>query len=215
MKISKLVISISLIFLAFVGCSSVEKRTKWTDKGKRVLIDPASLSSGDYVAVQTALVKDGAFTVVDRGQAYKAIKGEQERTLRKEEDRFADKEKWSQWGKLYGVGSIVVGHTQCYRAKPFFSRYTTVNRCKQFLSLVDSNTGEVIVAVEGEDEKPMSVEAGSFNEPADWAETVSKLVEAYPKDYKPQYYSEKLENYRDVSAEEAKRQREISSEGNK
>lgn len=181
----------------------------------RVLIDPDSLSADDYVAVQTALVKEGSFTVVDRSKGFKAIKVEQERTHRVEEDRYSDKEKWSHWGRLYGVGAIVVGHTQCYRTKPWFSQYSVVNRCKQYLSLMDSNTGEVIVAVDGEGDKPGSVDGGSYNLPADWTDTVVKLVDTYPKEYKPQYYSEKLENYRDVSAEEARRQRKISSEKQK
>lgn len=197
-----------IILLAISGCASKEPRTKWTDKNMRMLIDPDSLQANDYVAIQTALVKDGTFTIVDRSKAFSAIKKEQERTLRTEEDRYADKEKWSHWGKLFGVGAIITGHSQCYRAIPWFSQYTSVIRCKQFLSIVDSNTGEVIVAVDGEADSPGTADGGSFNEPANWTETVSKLIDAYPKEYKPTYYSEKLENYRDISEEEAKRQKE-------
>lgn len=208
----KKVIAVFMLVSLSIGCASTEKRTKWTDKSMRVLIDPDSLSSDDYVAVQTALFKEGSFTVVDRSKGFKAIKTEQERTHRTEQDRYADKDKWAHWGKLFGVGAIVVGHSQCYRAKAFLSMHPVVNRCKQFLSLVDSNTGEVIVAVDAESDKPGGVDSGSFNAPSDWTEAVQRLVDAYPRDFKPQYYSEKLEHYRDVSEEEAKRQREISSE---
>lgn len=200
------------IILFILGCSSTKERTKWSDKNLRLMLDPASLSAEDYVAVQTALFKSDKFTVVDRSKGFNAIKNEQNRTHRTEEDRYADKEKWSHWGKLYGVGGIVVGHSQCFRAKPFFSLTPYVQRCKQFLSIVDSNTGEVIAAVEGQNDKSAAIEAGSFNEPSDWTETVEKLVDAYPKDYKPKYYSEGLQKYRDLSEEEAKRQREVSSE---
>lgn len=195
-----------------LGCSTTEKRTKWTDKTMRIMIDPDSVASTDYVSIQTALIKNGAFTVVDRNRAFKAIKSEQERTMRTEEDRYADKEKWSHWGKLYGVGAIIVGHSQCYKAKPFFSRYETVDRCKQFLSIVDSNTGEVIAVSEGESDAPAFVESGSFKKPLDWTEPVEKLVEAYPKDFKPRYYSEGLERYREESAVEAQKQRDAASE---
>ena len=200
----------SLLILS--GCSTSEKRTKWTDKNMRVLIDADSLSSSDYVAVQTALIKNGTFTVVDRSAAFKAIKSEQERTIRTEQDRYADKEKWSQWGKLYGVGAIVVGHKQCYKAKPVFSRYEVVDRCKQFLSIVDSNTGEVLAVSEAESDAPAYVEYGSFQKPLDWTEPVEQLVDAYPRDFRPHYYSEGLERYREESAMEAQKQRDAASE---
>lgn len=198
--------------LMVAGCSTAEKRTKWTDKGMRVLLDPDSISSTDYVAIQTSLIKNGAFTVVDRKTAFHAIKSEQERTMRTEEDRYADKEKWSHWGKLYGVGAIIVGHKQCYKAKPFFSQYQVVDRCKQFLSIVDSNTGEVLAVSEGEADAPAYVEYGSFQKPLDWADPVDKLVEAYPKDFKPHYYSDGLERYREESAVEAQKQRDAATE---
>lgn len=206
--------NVIFLFLAFfvVSCSSVQKRTKWTDKNMRLMIDPNSLSAESYVAVQTALVKDGTFTIVDRSAGFNAVKREQERTQRSEEDRYADKEKWAHWGKLYGVGAIVVGHATCYRAKPFFSQYNYVARCNQYLSIVNANTGEVIVAVQGQEDSPMLLEDGSFSTPATWQDITEQLISAYPKYYKPEQYSEGVQKYRDLSEEEAKRQREISSE---
>lgn len=204
-----------LFFLVFMGgCSTKEKRTKWTDKNMRILIDSDSLQTTDYVAVQTALVKDGTFTIVDRNTGWRAVKREQERTHRKEVDRYADKEKWSHWGKLYGVGAIVVGHSTCYRAQPFFSRYKYVNRCRQYLSIVNSNTGEVLVAVTGEEDNPLIHEDGSFAHPANWEGITGELIAAYPKDFKPEYMSEGLMHYQDVSEEEAKRQKERSGASN-
>lgn len=197
------------------GCGSAEKRTKWTDKNMRIMIDPDSLEPSDYVSVQAALMREGNFTVVDRAQGYRAVKTEQERSLRREGDRYADKEKWAHWGKLYGVGAIAVGHSQCWRHKPLFSLSPFVIRCKEFLSLVDANTGEVITAVDGQDDKSGAVESSVAAAASDWTDVVKKLVDAYPKDFKPQYYSEGVEHYRDLSEEEAKRQREISSESGK
>lgn len=201
-----------LAALFFSGCSSPEKRTKWTDKSMTLMLDPETFAAADYVAVQTALIKDGSFTIVDRASAFNAVKKEQERTHRKEIDRFSDFSKYAQWGKLHSVGSVVVGHSQCFRTKKFFSMEPVVNRCKLHLALIDSNTGEVIAAVDDEQDSSAAIEAGSFNQPRNWNGVVGKLIDAYPKDYKPNYYSEGLERYRQESAVEAQKQREAASE---
>jgi hypothetical protein len=198
-----------IILILNFSCSSNEKRTKFSDKNMRIAIDSAGIKASDYVGIQTAIVKEDAFAVIDRGQGFSAIKTEQERLHRNQSDRFLDKEKWAQWGKMLGVGAVVVGHSQCYRAKKFFSIDMYVNRCKQYINLVDANTGSVIVAVENEDDQSIEVDAGSFQKPQDWSVIVRKLVDAYPKDYKPVQYSDGLMNYQDVSQEEAIRQKEL------
>lgn len=193
-----------------VGCASAPKeRTKWTDKGMRVMIDPDSVSEEDYVQIQKSLVQSRKFTVVDRARGMKAMKAEQERTQRIEEDRYADKEKWSHWGKMYGVGSIIVGHTQCHREHSTFNRQKIFLVCKQFLSMVDSNTGEVFVAVEGDSEGQASYDL-SYMTP-NWNDTTEKMVEAYPKEYFTKSYSEEVLTYQDISKEHAQRQRETAS----
>lgn len=198
------------------GCASPNPiRSKWSDKNLRVAIDSDSISANDYVAIQTALVKEGRFMVVDRGTGFKAVKTEQERLHRNESDRYSDKEKWAIFGRLYGVGSIITANTQCFRTRTLFSLTAYVNRCKQFLSLVDSNTGEVVVAVDSEVDSPAPANnygSESFSAGADWTEVVQKLVDAYPKDYKPQYYSEGLVKYQEESKEEARRQKETVNE---
>lgn len=209
------IILMMIASIGLISCSSNEQRTKFSDKNMRVAIDPATISANDYVGIQTAIVKEDAFAVIDRGQGVSAIKVEQERLHRNQSDRFLDKEKWAQWGKMLGVGAVVVGHSQCYRAKKFFSIDMYVNRCKQYINLVDANTGSVIVAVENEDDQSIEVNAGSFQKPQDWSVIVRKLVEAYPKDYKPVQYSEGLMNYQDLSQEEALRQKEIVKEQGK
>lgn len=194
--------------LLSVGCSSVKERTKWTDKGMRVMIDPDSIDEENYVQIQHALVSSGKFTVVDRARGMNAMKKEQERTQRIESDRFADKEKWSHWGKMYGVGSIVVAHTQCLKENSFMNRTKLYLNCRQFLSMVDSNTGEVIVSVEGRNEGPASYDLG-YMQP-DWDNTTEKMMDAYPKEYRANTYSKEVTVYQDISAEHAQRQKELA-----
>jgi hypothetical protein len=180
----------------------------------RILIDSDTISTDDYVSIQTALVKEGRFMIVDRNMGYRAIKAEQERLHRTEEDRYADKEKWAHWGKLYGVGAIVVAHSQCYRTQRFFTLALYTNACKQFLSLVDANTGEVISAIDNEADSAApgnNVGSESFSVPTDWTVAVQKFVDAYPKDYRPEFYSSGIVRYQDESKENAQKLREIAS----
>lgn len=197
----------TLLALATVAlatsCAGKTPRTRWTDKTMRVAIDPASIDAGNYVRIQQALVESGKWVVVDRAMAFRAIKAEQERLHRGEEDRFADKEKWAIWGRLLGVGGIVVAHTQCANKGSFWNdaRYA---HCHQFLSIVDSNTGEVMATAEDEQD-------GSNNEEQiapPWADAVAKLNDAYPTHFQPNRDKPQLEQYRALAAEESQRQRE-------
>lgn len=206
----KTTILLVLATLTLASCSSgqVKERTKWTDKGMRVMIDPDSIGEENYVQIQNALVNSGKFTVVDRAQGLKAMKKEQETTQRVETDRFADKEKWSHWGKMFGVGSIIVAHTQCRREHSMFNRNKMLLNCDQFLSMVDSNTGEVFVSVKGNSEGEASFDLG-YMYPS-WDKTVDTMVEAYPKNYRPENYSKEVITYQDISAEHAQRQKELT-----
>ena len=202
-----------VLFVAVVGvgCSSKDiARTRFTDKNMRVMIDPDSLSESDYVRVQKALVENGAFAVIDRGAGMRAIKKEQERLHRDEPDRFSDREKWAHWGRLYGVGAIVVGHIQCFNQQSFWNPQNVVRKCDQFLSLMDANTGEVITAVDGKAEAPAVVEGGIPASPS-WDEVVNNLVAHYPKNFEFKPYSKSIVEYQDLSEEHARRQREPSS----
>lgn len=147
------------------------------------------------------MVESGKFFVVDRAKGFKAIKTEQERLHRDDGDRFADRQKWAHWGKLYGVGGIVVASAQCKKEQGyvFGGWYRT---CRQFLSIMDSNTGEVIAAIEN---RAKSDEVDFF--PA-WDDAVEKLNAAYPANFVPSKPSKQIEFYEELSAEEAQRQRE-------
>jgi hypothetical protein len=194
-----------------VGCShGLPKRTKWSDKNLRVLIDPTQLDKDNYVKLQKALVQSGNFTVVDRRDGWAAIKAEQERLHRNEVDRYADKEKWAHWGKLYGVGAIVIPANECTRVTSRgFLKPGPGLRCHQSLSIVDANTGEVVVMVEEEavSDRMENIYSNQYLVPS-WDDAVEKLADAYPKRFEAQAYHPILENYRNLSEEEALRQKE-------
>lgn len=197
----------AVALILFYSCSSTIPRTKWTDKGMRVMVDPDSISSDEYVQITNALVRTGKFVVVDRAAGLEAAKKEQERLHRNETDRFDDREKFAWWGRLYGVGAIVTAHSQCVQKPSFWNPSAVKLVCSQYLWLVDSNTAEVIVAVKGENDGPSTTDL-AFRKMPDFDETVDKLVAAYPRDYKPVENAESLRHYQDVSKEEALRQKE-------
>ncbi len=207
-------LSMALIVLLVIGCSSVEKRTRFTDKNMRVMIDPDSIPIEDYVRIQKALVENGRFAIIDRSKGMQAIKKEQERLHRNETDRFSDREKWAHWGRLYGVGAIVVAHTQCYNKQSFWNQQSVVRACDQFLSLMDANTGEVVVAVEGKGEAPTVAYGGVPMSPS-WDDVVDRLVKKYPDNFEFTPYTKRIVEYQDLSEEGAKRQRELANEKDK
>lgn len=173
----------------------------------RVMIDPDSIDEENYVQVLQALVQSEKFTVVDRSRGWKAAKKEQEREHQSNEaSRYEDKEKWSHWSKLYGVGAIVVANSQCQKTSTFLSQTKNKLFCKQHLHLVDANTGEVIVAADGENDGPSTYDR-DFIMP-DWNDVVAKLVDAYPKNYSSQVYTKEVQTYQELSKEHAQRQRE-------
>lgn len=188
-----------LFLSCLVGCASTP-RTKWTDPVGRVLIDPDSISPEHYVLIQRSLVESGKWFVVDRSKGYKAVKAEQERLHRDEGERFDDREKFARWGKLYGVGGIVVASAQCRKEQGWLIG-NWYNHCRQFLSIIDAVTGEVIAAIENTAE---SAEA-DFYPP--WDEAVAKLNSAYPKSFEFKT-SQRLEDYKNLVGEESLRQKE-------
>ena len=193
--------AIFLILFMLYSCSSQVKRTKFSDKNMRIMIDPDSLKVRDFVRLQTSLVKEDVFTVIDRGAGFRATKKEQERLHRNSSGRFDDREKFAHWGKLFGVGAILVGHSQCTYAKKFWRGNKPYNKCYQALNLVDANTGEVVIGVDGESWAPMG-------EQPDWEETIRKLIEIYPTHFTADKTTERLHRYKQESKEHSQRQKE-------
>lgn len=196
MILAAVVTGVSLL----TGCSTA--RTKFTDPTLRVMIDPASLPAAHHARVQQALHRNGKFIVVDRSAGYLALKEEQNREHKTESDRFLDKEKYALYGKVYGVGSIVVGHVECVTQDGFFRH--AFNHCRQYLAIVDARSGEVITTAEGE------ADSGSYtyNEAPDWTDVVNDLADNFPKNYEPNKDHQILRDYKDLAAEEAQRMRE-------
>ena len=193
--------SLFILLLLLPACSSAPvKRTKFSDKNMRIMIDPASVNAQNHVRIQTALVKSDNWIVLDRNKALAAIKKEQEELHRSSIDRYEDKQKYAHCGKLYGVGAVIVAHVDCHDDEGWTSR---VNRCKEYLNLVDANTGEVIVAVD-------HIETAEYNQTPEWEEVVEKLNAAYPSAFEEHQKHKKLVQYEQESGEEAQRQRETA-----
>jgi hypothetical protein len=174
------------------ACASQEDtRTKWTDKGMRVMLDADSVDEQNYIRATTAVVKSDKWTVVDRRNAFEAIKKEADREHRQDEERFENKAKWLQWGKLYGIGSVIVPYTDCWLTRNRFTKNET-KHCRLSLTLADSNTAEIIVAVEAE-------QSCSPSETPDWTEAVEKLADAYPEKFVEHQKSKRIQAYENES----------------
>lgn len=206
MKNTKRIQLLAVVLLAatasvlFTGCAT--PRTKWTDKTMRTFIDPSSIDANNYVRIQQALVSSKKWIVVDRAMAYRAIKAELERTHRTESDMFMDKEKYAIWGRLLGVGGIVVAHVQCQVKASFWAgKY---NHCQQFLSIVDTNTGEVIATSENDE----NGDVAEYEIAPSWEDTVAQLNDNYPSHFEKNKDDKILDAYKELAGEEAVRQKE-------
>ena len=201
---------ILLLILIFTACSSMP-RTKWTDKNMRVMIDPDSIAADHYVKIQSALVQSDKFVVVDRATGFNAIMTEQNRLHRGQADRYSDQEKWAQWGKMYGVGAIVVAHAQCTQKQTSillgFGEGNAKMYCHQYLALIDANTG-VIMAVGEDHESGESIQDGRFLAP-EWTGAIANLIDHYPKTFTSDSNKPVLVQYQAESKEEALRQKEL------
>ncbi len=188
-----LVISI-LVLLA--SCSTA--RTKYSDKNMRVMINPEGLSEVEYMDIQDRLVETGAFTVVDRSRGIKAIKREQNEQHVSEKDRYEDREKFAHWGKLYGVGSVIVAHSECQNRPNAWRVNELRNYCRLFISLIDTNTGEVMISANDEYK-------AEFMQRPSWEDAVEKLVKKYPEYFESDKTHKRLREYKEESAKVAKK----------
>lgn len=194
-------IVIILAAFYFTACSSVP-RTKHTDKSMRVMIDPDSIDSKNYVRIQQALIATQRFIVVDRAAGYRAVKKEQERLHRNEVDRFDDREKFAHWSKLYGVGAVITAHSQCQRKRSYFGKQIYIH-CQQSIAIINANTGVVIAGAEDESNGDL----GEQNIAPSWADVVEKMIDNYPSHFEANKDREILHQYRDLSKERALRQK--------
>lgn len=164
----------------------------------RVMINPEGLSEVEYMDIQNKLVEAGTFTVVDRARAIRAIKIEQNEIHVDNKDRYEDREKFAHWGKLYGVGSVIVAHSDCQNRPNAWRVNELKNYCRLFVSLVDTNTGVVMVSASDEYK-------AEFMQRPSWEGAVEKLTEAYPKYFESEKLHDRLLEYKDESAKLAKK----------
>ncbi len=190
-----------LIFLlVLAACSSENTRLKTTDKSMRVMIDPDSVTDGDYMRVQMELVQSDKFIVVDRGPGYRSVKREQEREHRQDNERFENKAKYAQWGKMYGVGAVILPFTDCRIKQNVFTGRRS-KRCHEYLQIIDSNTTEIIASVSAD-------ESCSEFDTAEWHDVVEKLVDAYPTRFEEFKKSKRLISYEAESEQIAVKEQE-------
>ena len=199
---SNTLIATVLISTTLIGCGmKQEPRTKWTDPAMRVMIDPESIDEKNYVKIMYALQQTGRWIVVDRADGFRAIKKEQEMLHRSEPERFADREKYAHWGKLYGVGGIVIAQTTCQRMRTFAK--TPYLKCSQNLAIVDANSGEVLAVAEEMAESDLG-----WDSVPSWSKTAWTLTDNFPKHFYANRNHERLERYKDLSRENAVRTKE-------
>lgn len=182
---------LSLVLLVMLA-SCATKRTRYSDKNMRVMVDPNGLSHTDYMNLQSALVQANIWTVLDRSAGLQAVKKEQENLHQTQHDRYEDQEKFAHWGKLYGVGAVIVAHSECQNRPNTWNITELKNYCRLFINLVDANTGEVIVAVQEEDSAP-------FMARPEWDDAVAELGDEYPKYFKEVKLHDKLLEYKQES----------------
>lgn len=191
------------VFAAFSSCSHRPVMTKYENPIMRVMIDPDSIQYDQFMMLQTSLLQSGKFIVVDRSSGFKAAKKEQERQHRGEADRFDDREKYAWYGKMYGVGGIVVAGVRCERMASFLSG--PYNKCHQMLSLINAMTGEVMAAVQEDAES----EKGLWNGIPSWDDIVSDFNRSLPK-YSDHEESDALIAFKDQTKIESERQKALN-----
>lgn len=194
---------ILVVLMSFLGCSS-QQRTKWTDPAMRVMVDPDGLPAREYIRIVHALKASGKWFVVDRKDGLKAIFKEQRMIHRQYPDKFKDEEKYSIWGRLYGIGGVVIGRADCVRRSGFWSGYT---RCKQNLAIISANSGEVLATAEDDNDDAELDRSGDIQIGSDWTDAVNKLNNDFPKNYEPMKYSKEMRQFREEAKEEAIRQK--------
>lgn len=199
---------LTILILQAVGCVSAPlERTRWTDPARRIMIDPESIDPTNYVKIQRSLMQQGKgkFIVVDRSTGLRAAKREQNAQHINESDRFNNEDKWAHWGKFYGVRGIVVAHIQCVERQSMWGpqRY---NDCQQYLSIVDANTAEVIVAVEDTGKTPWAL-TNQTPTPS-WDDIVEEMIDEYPSHFEYDKEHESLKIYRAESKERSIRKQE-------
>lgn len=196
---------ISLVVIS-TGCATA--RTRSSDPVMRIAVDADSMPLESYVRLQRSLVQSGKFVVVDRAAGFKFINHEQK--IQHHTDRFGADEKYAEWGKMYGVGGVVVGIQNCQLRDGWNGQYF---RCMENLALIDVTTGETIAV----SEDTQDTDNRQVN--PNWDRAVDDMVDHFPKYFATTdnlhqtiKYSSTLKDYREQISQKADRAPAASSE---
>jgi len=200
---------LSLCFLT-LACSTAVKRTRSSDPVMRIAIDPKSMNLSSYVRLQRALVESGKFVVVDRSNGFKFIDREQRLQHKDKEKRVGSDERYAEWGKLYGVGGVVVGIQSCQMRTGWGGDYY---RCLENLALIDVTTGETLAV----SEDTQDTEEKQIN--PNWTRAVEAMVDNYPRVFEnlenihqTVKYSQTLQDYRTKISQQKEEDRKPASQ---
>lgn len=196
-----------LILLIVISCAVPLKRTKYTDPVMRIMLDPDSIQEDHHARIQMALVSSGKWQVIDRARGLEAVKKEQENLHRNDPDRFENEQKYAHWGKLYGVGGIVIAHAQCQLKSTFWGG-KVYELCLQHLSIVNANTSEVLAAVEHMQEGDVRTTGIAPT----WNDAVDKLNMAFPARFESKI-EQPLLDYQNASKFNGERQERLRYPG--
>lgn len=180
------------------------KRIKHSDKNMRIMVAPSkAVGPANIQEIQTLLVSQDKWSVVDRNLGFKAVVSEQNLQHLDMNERMDDKQKWAHWGKLYGVGAIIVpfGHCENATEEGFFGHHRKDKIwCDASLTMIDANTGEVIVAVSRE----MKIAPGRVG---NWEPLISELADKYPSDFTPEQKYQNVIDYENESVRNANKKK--------
>lgn len=202
MKTLFYIVGLVLVLVTCTRCASTP-RNKLTDPTHRVAVDNAGIEAKHFVQIVNALKENGRFIIVDRSRGFEAILKEQEREHKDMPDRFADREKYALWARVFGLGAIIIAHADCTVKSGFFKK--NYPHCREYLSMIDARSGEVISSASAE-------ENGDSDDYMDlapsWDSVVSDLVDNVPDSYEANKDHKRLLDYKELAAEEAQRMRE-------
>lgn len=156
---------IFVIIFFFFGCSSAPKIKPYA---RKVMVDSSSLQPGETNRLLVAM-HQGGWDILDRGKGLENVLEEQSRQHGFMKANFSPDAIPALPGDLRGVGAVLMPYSECRRDWNIFNQRIT--NCRQFMTLIDAKTGEVIAAVENESS------ISGYDLPS-WEGTVEKLNES-------------------------------------
>lgn len=159
-----------ILMVMSVGCAT--SRTRSSDPVMRIAIDADSMPIESYVRLQAALVKSKEFIVIDRAAGFQFM--DKEQRMQHESNRFEKAERYAEWGKMYGVGGVVVGIQACSAVYGWTGPHL---KCQENLSLIDVTTGETLAVSEDTQNTDMQIANPS------WEDAVNEMIDHFPKTF--------------------------------